>query len=85
MVETSDDVQRGSITIAVPNGKFFCFPCSEKTRLSLEACRAALLYDAAIQRHAAKDKSWVGADDLDALYSDWIDKARSAIEKAGAQ
>lgn len=47
----------------------------------LDACRAALEYDAAIQRYAVHGKSWVGGDDLDALYADWINKSRAAIDK----
>jgi hypothetical protein len=45
---------------------------------ALEGLRdAALAYDAAIMRHAAKGQSWVEGDDLDALYEDWIGKARA--------
>ena len=47
----------------------------------LAACDAAIAYDAAIQRHAIKGKSWVDGDDLDALYLDWITKARAAINR----
>jgi hypothetical protein len=53
-----------------------------------EACEAALRYDAAIQRAARHGKSWVsggpGTDDpdLDALYIDWLTKARAALRAA---
>ena len=45
-----------------------------------EACLAALRYDEAIQRYAAKGQSWVEGDDLDTLYADWITLARAALE-----
>ena len=52
----------------------------------LEACEAALEYDAEIQKHAAanaKDpKSWVGCEKLDELYEKWISASRAAIAKA---
>jgi hypothetical protein len=41
---------------------------------------ASLAYDAAIQRHAAAGSSWVGGDDLDALYAEWIGAARALQE-----
>lgn len=49
-------------------------------------CKAALEYDAAIQRYAIHGKSWVGGDDLDALYEAWINKATqlaSALKALG--
>lgn len=48
----------------------------------LAACNAALEYDAAIQRHAAKGTQWVQGDDLDALYKKWLNACRAAKDKA---
>jgi hypothetical protein len=54
-------------------------------RRARAACTAAIAYDAAIQRAAHLGKSWVGgnegSDNLDALYADWIDKARGALPR----
>lgn len=48
------------------------------------ACRAALAYDAAIQRTARDHgKQWTGGDDLDALYVKWIRLAREAVGDTG--
>jgi hypothetical protein len=54
----------------------------------LEACYAAMEYDAAIkqaaleERNASTRKSWVGGKSLDLLYANWITKAFTAIAKA---
>jgi hypothetical protein len=51
-----------------------------------ECADAAIAYDAAIQRHAAKGKSWVDGDDLDALYAAWINAThalRAALATEG--
>lgn len=56
-----------------------------------EACMAAVAYDAAIQKRAVNGAVNImdtgGAvaegDDLDALYADWINKARAVVEKLG--
>lgn len=47
------------------------------------ACEAAIAYDAAIQRHAAKGQGWVEGEDLDTLYERWIDAAKAAKKKLG--
>lgn len=57
----------------------------------LAACRAALAYDASIAGRAARGDCELRnegggiatGDDLDALYMDWITKAREAIALAG--
>jgi hypothetical protein len=50
---------------------------------ALDACRAALAYDAAIQEaaksQADENDSWTGSDDLDRLYVEWITRAREAV------
>jgi len=43
------------------------------------AARAALAYDAEIQRVAALGKSWVTSGRLDELYADWLAKTRAAL------
>jgi hypothetical protein len=56
----------------------------------LAACKAAIAYDRAIYRRAATGEivenlargAIAEGEDLDALYADWIDKARAAIAKA---
>lgn len=56
----------------------------------LDAARAALAYDAAIHRRgfmgevstAGPREHYATGDDLDALYDDWVTKARAAIAKA---
>lgn len=48
----------------------------------LKACLAALKYDEAIQAKATDGKPWVESDSLDALYADWISKAREALNIA---
>ena len=53
----------------------------------LEACEAAIRYDAVIQTCANDPERMSSActaegDDLDGLYNDWIRKARAAIRKA---
>jgi hypothetical protein len=56
----------------------------------LEACEAAIRYDAALQKRVVNgvinimDTGGAVAmgDDLDALYNDWIDKCGVAIRKA---
>jgi len=51
----------------------------------LEACQAAIVYDAAIALCGTDpEMAYCAAtnDNLDALYSDWIGKARAAIAKA---
>jgi hypothetical protein len=42
------------------------------------ACQLAVAYDEAIRRHADTE-SWVASDELDALYADWVNAARSAL------
>ena len=53
----------------------------------LEACQAAIVYDAAIALCGNDPDQMASSctatgDNLDALYSDWIGKARAAIAKA---
>ena len=53
----------------------------------LDACEAAIRYDAVIQTCANDPERMSSActaegDDLDGLYNDWISKARAAIRKA---
>ena len=55
----------------------------------LEACEAALKYNASIAGKAIRDEveikeglALATGDDLDALYFDWMSKARTAIAKA---
>jgi hypothetical protein len=49
--------------------------------LFIKAVEAAIEYDNAIKRYAAKGegKSWVEGDDLDALYAEWIGAAKQAV------
>jgi hypothetical protein len=61
-----------------------CGTCKHRESL-LSVCKAAIAYDAAIQRYAEKGQSWVDGDDLDTLYEDWITKAREAIADAEAE
>lgn len=42
MVQSFDDVQRGALTLSVPNGKYSCYPCGEVKRVLLEACKEVL-------------------------------------------
>ena len=59
----------------------------------LEACEAAMRYDASICGCAARGEysliegggGVAEGEDLDELYADWIDKAREAIAKARPQ
>jgi hypothetical protein len=55
-----------------------------------EACEAAIAYDAAIHRkgfmgdvenYAGEREHYATGDDLDALYEDWVGKARAALGK----
>lgn len=56
-----------------------------------EACEAAVGYDAAIRRRASSGRftrladggGSARGDDLDALYDDWITKARRALGETG--
>lgn len=69
---TAEDVANARLIAAAPD--------------LLEACEAALEYDAEIHRHAAinqKDpKSWVGCEELDRLYEKWTSASRAAIARA---
>lgn len=42
MVQAFDDVQNGNLTLAIPNGKYSCWPCSEIRRELLSACKEVL-------------------------------------------
>jgi hypothetical protein len=61
----------------------------ERLRLADQMAEAALAYDAAIQLAGRHGKSWVdssGPDSsLDALYEDWIEKARAYLAGQGDQ
>ena len=48
----------------------------------LHAARAAMAYDEAIQRHAAKGEQWVDDGELDKLYEHWVNASAGAIAKA---
>lgn len=55
-------------------------------QLAIEACKAAIEYDKAIESCAGdpeKMSSFCTAqgDDLDTLYFDWMTKAKQAVEK----
>lgn len=39
MVQMSDDVEIRGITVATPNGKFFCVRCTDNAKAVLEACK----------------------------------------------
>jgi hypothetical protein len=63
-------------------------PSPRTIAVLIAACRAAIAYDEAIARHGLVDdcKPLAGqfgavtqGDDLDALYMDWMTKARAAL------